>query len=218
MTAVPAARPPIPSTAADRPTVGGVVAPWANVQLADGGVDFRSQHNSRWLRCWREYLCQMCGNPLTRPMVALCGPNQLRELLFDEPPLHPECAVYASKACPMVAGERTHFADRDLVSSGRRGHTCPDPDCDCEGWVPTPGITPASSAGAPAVPYFAVYLSGYELAAASSDPTRITGGIATPDQVLAVRRVSTPGEGRCWTRMADPLADYDPPQRAPKAR
>lgn len=198
----------IPATCAHRPTIGGTVIPWANVRLADGGVDFRSHHHAKWLRCWTERLCQVCGGPLKHPIVMLGGPRQLRELLFDEPPLHPECAVYTSRACPMVAGERTHFATRDNLAAGRRGERCPDPDCDCAGWVTHPG-TGLGKGGYPAVPYFAVYVRGFALAAVVGGS--VTGGICTPADVLGVRRVSEPGRGRIWRREPDALADYSPP-------
>lgn len=70
-----AVRPSIPATCHSRPTSGGVVVPWANVQLADGGVDFRSQHESRVQRCWREGLCQLCGTSLGAVFVLFGGPR-----------------------------------------------------------------------------------------------------------------------------------------------
>jgi len=116
-------RPPIPATLEHRPTVGGLVAPWVNVALADGGVDFRTTHHSKWQRCWVEGLCQTCGEPLTRrPVVLLGGPNQIQPGgYFAERPLHPECAAYATRACPMVAGRRTHYAEHEPLAAGARG-------------------------------------------------------------------------------------------------
>lgn len=192
-------RPPIPATCEHRPTTGGLVIPWGNVELADGGCDFRSQHESRIQRCWWDGLCQLCGRPLTRPMVSFGGPRQVRALEFDEPPLHPECAVYASQACPMVAGRLDRYADRDVVADGHRGGTCPDPECDCGGWVPTPGLTPAPG-GDPAHDWYAVYISGYQLGVAADRPGRVAGAVVMRDQVLAVRHVSKPGVGRTWKR------------------
>lgn len=193
------ARPPIPATCESRPTIGGVVIPWANVELADGGVDFRSQHESRVQRCWREGLCQMCGTVITRPIVLFGGPRQVSTLQFDEPPLHPECAVYASKACPMVAGRIDRYDDRAAISEGHRGSVCPDPECPCGGWVLTPGITPGPG-GDPAHDWFAVYVSGYALAVSPDRLDRIHSAIVSAEQVLAIRHASTPGVGRIWKR------------------
>jgi hypothetical protein len=196
---------PIPARLAHRPTVGGLVQPWMNVALADGGVDFRSHHRSRAQLCWAENRCQVDGELLTRPAVLFGGPNQLRRLLFDEPALHPECAVYASKACPMVAGQLTHYAAHGIVSAGPRGQRCPDPDCDCGGWVQND--PPAGLAGAPAHPWYAVYVSGYT--PAMNLRGELFGGVVHPDEVLKVLLVSTPGTGRVWTRTPLP-DDLDP--------
>lgn len=207
--------PPIPASCEHRPlTGGGLVIPWANVALADGGVDFRSQHQSKVQRCWREQRCQVCGTAIGRPIVLFGGPRQVAELQFDEPPLHPECAVYVSLACPMVAGRLSHYAsdDREPVSAGNRGKACPDPGCDCGGWVPTPGITPGPG-GDPAHDWYAVYVSGYSLGVTEDRPDRVHAGVVARDQVLAVRHVSAPGMGRIWTRV--PLEQVCPETVAP---
>lgn len=152
-------RPPIPLALVHRPTVGGLVKPWINVELADGGVDFRAQHHARTRECLTESLCQVCGRKLYGLVVLLGGPTQLASLSFDEPPLHPECASYATRACPMLAGRQTHFAPGPALSEGRRGDRCATPGCDCGGWVSTPGLDRVDHAGKPAHPWFAVYAS-----------------------------------------------------------
>lgn len=195
-------RPPIPATCESRPTLGGVVMPWANVELADGSVDFRAQHHNRVEACWRERRCQICGKPIPRPIVFLGGPRQVAALRFDEPPLHPECAVYASKACPMVAGRLEAYADRAPVTDGQRGKTCPDPGCDCGGWVPHPGLTAPEKGGDPAHDWYAVYASDYSLGVTKDRPNQVHSGVVAPFQVLAVRHVSTPGVGRVWKRIS----------------
>lgn len=192
-------RPPIPATCEHRPTIGGVVSPWANVQLADGGVDFRAQHESRVQSCWLNGLCQLCGGRVDRPIVLFGGPRQVAALQFDEPPLHPECAVYASHACPMVAGRAEKYATRQVLVDGHRGAVCPDPGCDCGGWVPTPGLTPPAG-GDPAHDWYAVYVSGYACGVSERQPGRVHSALVSAEQVLAVRHVSTPGVGRTWKR------------------
>lgn len=195
-------RPAIPATCAARPTLGGLVIPWVNVQLADGGVDFRSQHESRAQRCWIEGLCQLCGKRIDGPpFVLLGGPRQVAGLKFDEPPLHPECAVYATQACPMVAGRIDRYADRETIANGHRGEECPDPECNCGGWVPTPGLKPAPG-GAPAHDWYAVYVSGYSLGITTDRPDRVHSGIPAPGQVIFIRHVSSPGTGRIWKRIS----------------
>lgn len=199
--------PAIPARLEHRPVRNGVALPWGNAALADGGVDFRSHHNAHWLESWQLGLCQVCGQTLTHPAVLLCGETALKHLLFNEPPAHPECAVYTSRVCPMVAGQRTHYADRPLVSSGPRGKTCPLPGCGCGGWMAHPDTT---QAGRPAPSWFAVYVRTYRLAV---DPEgQLLGGLCTPREVLTVRLVSRPGEGRCWLKVPDALDGYEPPE------
>lgn len=194
-------RPPIPASCEARPTTAGLVIPWANVELADGGVDFRVQHESKVQRCWIEGRCQLCGNVIERPFVFFGGPRQLAELKFDEPPLHPECAVYASRACPMVAGRMDHYRTGDPVADGPRGDRCVDPTCDCGGWVPTPGLTPPPG-GDPAHDWYAIYASGYSLGVTVDRPDRVHSGVLDSGQVLVVRHISTPGGGRTWKRVS----------------
>lgn len=183
-------RPPIPMALAARPTVAGLVVPWVNVRLADGGVDYRSAHHSRWLACWTNGLCQTCGQDLQGPakaevVVFLGGPNQL-DTYFDEPPLHPACASYAGKACPMVAGRMSHYADRPHVSNGPRGQTCPEPGCDCGGWTPH---THSDAGGAPAHEWWQVWARDWALAV---DPKgTLLGGRPVE---LRRRQVSRPGQ------------------------
>lgn len=174
--------------------------PWVNVQLADGGVDFRSRHDSRAQTCWREGVCQVCSIRLKRPIVLIGGPSHVASLQFDEPPLHPECAAYVSHACPMIAGRLDYFADREPISAGHRGDACSVPGCDCGGWVPTPGASASQPGGRRAHDWYAVYVSGYACAVSSAHPDSVHSGLVAPSQVLAVRHISTPGLGRTWIR------------------
>jgi hypothetical protein len=202
--------PPIPVTCANRPTIGGYVRPWINVELGDGGIDFRSQHNARVRIALEGRRCQVCATPLGGLVVLLGGPRDLRHLLFHEPPLHPECAVYTSHACPVVAGRAAHIPTGLRVSEGRRGEKCPLEGCDCGGWVPIPG---SGGQGTGLHPWYAVYALGFQVAYQSDGA--VSGALVHPSQVRAVRRVSEPGSGLCWERLENPLADYEPPNIRP---
>jgi hypothetical protein len=104
MTVADDVRPPIPASLAHRPVRGGIAQAWVNAELRDGGTDFRSPHTARYEMCWRDSLCQSCGNPCGRRPVLVCGPRQVLTLRFDEPPVCPPCAVYVRQACPFVSG------------------------------------------------------------------------------------------------------------------
>jgi hypothetical protein len=205
---------------ASRPTVGGLVRPWVNVVLADGGTDFRQTHGSNWRNAWLNRLCQVDGQKLTTPMVFLGGPNQVAEGgFFDEPPLHPECAAYASKACPMISGRMSHYRGTPSATEGRRGQVCPDPGCDCRGYLASEqvldgkgGLTvrPADErpapVGEPAHAWFAVYARSYRLA--MTPEGRVLGGV--PVGVVRVRELNASeqsGATRNDPEQPGPLAD-----------
>ena len=182
-------RPPIPVTLAHRPVQGGLVVPWINLKLADGAYDFRAPHRAKVERCWTERRCQICGERIVGVLVLFGGPNQIDTMTFDESPMHPVCATYASKACPMVAGRLATYAATPSVSQGRRGKTCPDPGCDCGGWVPSPGETPGANTGAPAHSYWSVWADDYVLAVR---PDGTLHGGQLVGQPRRVRHVSDP--------------------------
>jgi hypothetical protein len=157
-------RPPMPARLAGRPTQGGLVIPWIQVQFADGGWDFRARHTTKIRRCLIERLCQVDGEPLGRPLVLLGRAEAAvpgSGVYFDEPPLHPECARYTMAACPMVAGRMPSYSTRPTHSEGRRGARCPEPGCDCGGWVST---DPVRHEPKPAFGWVAVWVEDYALA------------------------------------------------------
>lgn len=210
MTAIEDIRPPVPVTCAHRPLIGGLVAPYVNATLADGGVDFRSPHNARYEECWKHSKCQTCGGYLGAKSVLFGGPNQLRDRHFGEPPLCLPCAAYASRACPMVAGRMERYAIHATVSEGKRGHVCPD-GCGCPGWQPTDPSVPRH-AGDPAHPWYAVYvptgswqLTGKQVTGPCNDRKcrqehvrLVLNGAILLARPLTVRLVSAPGQGRVW--------------------
>jgi hypothetical protein len=177
-------RPPIPLALVHRPTIGGFVIPWVNIRLADGGVDFRGIHNSKWQRAWTQGICQVCSEPLESPVVMLGGPNQLASY-FDEPPLHPWCASYTARACPMVAGRLERYAVRQHVSDGPRGQVCPEPGCNCAGWTPH---TRSGVGGDPAHEWWAVWCRTWKIAVTPEG--RLLGGVPVDERRR--RLVSSP--------------------------
>lgn len=210
-------RPDIPVSCATRPVVGGLVAPFVNLRMADGGVDFRSPHQARYEECWTKGLCQTCGSVIRGLAVLFGGPNQLRDRRFDEPPLCAPCALYASRACPMVAGRMDAYADRDRVSEGHRGETCPDPGCACGGFrLADP--SQADHKGDPAHPWYALYVRPgmYQVTAHKTvircsdlgcehERTLVNGCRLTAEPVKVIL-VSEPGAGRVWQKIDGGLA------------
>jgi hypothetical protein len=209
--------PDIPASCAHRPVVGGLVQPYVNVRLAGGGVDFRSADNARYEQVWRRGLCQTCGTRIAGLAVFFGGPNQVAGRRFDEPHVCAPCAVYVAKACPMVAGRRTAYASGEALAEGKRGKVCDVPGCGCMGWVET--VPGQNSAGAPAHPWYAVYVprGGWVLTAEEVTVTVkgrqitrtvINGGLLTTEPRKVVH-VSEPGRGRVWQRIKTPPQDPD---------
>lgn len=199
--------PPIPAACEHRPTIGGLVRPWVNIELADGGLDFRGQHRARAEQAITQQLCQVCGERLRRPIVLLGTSENLGRLMFVEPPLHAECAVYTSHACPMVAGRMTHHPARPALAEGPRGARCPVDDCDCGGWV---NHTPTErTEDRAAAPWYAVYVATYSYARDQNGSLLV---LTTPAAVLRVRLVSRPCEGRVWIPADDALSSYQAPE------
>lgn len=206
-------RPPIPVTCAARPVVGGVVVPWGNIRLADGGADFRRHHDPKFVAAWRHGRCQVHGGPAGQPTVLFGGPRQLATGQYTEPPVCAPCAVYTSRACPMVGGRLTRYGSGQSVAEGRRGSRCDVPGCGCGGWTES-FVTAEDHAGAPAHPYYAVYIpAGAWVVTAHQGVTVcadrgcrhrrviIDGGMLTAAP-LKIIHVSEPGQGRTWTTTA----------------
>src|SRR5947208_4982689 len=123
---------PVPARCARRPTVGdGLVVPYISVAAGDGRFLLGNVHNAKAVECIVGKLCQVCGEDLTRPAVILAPDSALAKRFTGEPALHPECARYSERVCPMVAGRMLNF---------RGGHTppglpCNVAGCDCGGWA-----------------------------------------------------------------------------------
>lgn len=196
-------RPPIPVRYPQASIRGGLAMPYVNVRLADGGVDLRSQHTARAETCWRDGRCQLCGQSIefTEGAALVGGPSQIRDLVFHEPPLHRECMVYASKACPIVAGRWSHYASGPSLAERSRGKVCYEPNCDCGGWVPSPGDPGPRHDGAPNHRWWVVFASRWALAAYPDG--RLHGGAVDIREVTSARLISDPDRGRVWERVTD---------------
>lgn len=211
--AVDETRPPIPATLASRPVRGGIALPWVNVTLADGGADFRSTHRARYEKSWLDCMCQSCGNPARPHAVLVCGPRQILTHHFDEPPTCAPCALYASRACPMVAGRVVTYPDRPRISEGHRGETCATPGCECGGWTDIDPEHSQDMGGQPALPWYACWITpgayqvtGHEATVRCTDlgcehERVMVNGAELTAPPLKVLLVSEPGLGRIWGRL-----------------
>ncbi len=150
-TPVDAEVPPIPVRLAHRPTIGGLVVPYITPHTDDGRYLFGGVDPHRQWQCLNRRLCSVCGRALIEQpsdrLILLMRLSDLPQQRTSEPALDPVCAAYTQAACPMVAGRLTHYRSTPM----RLG----------------PGMAPAADQaarlGAPAEPWFAVWLTGYHL-------------------------------------------------------
>lgn len=150
---------PIPQCLAHRPTAGGLVVPY--ISVSDGVHHILGNvHRTRALSCIRDRLCQICGRPLGRRLVVFVDQGGLDKRYTAEPALHPQCAAYSAQACPMLAGQLDRY--RRSPAPLERVE-CFEPGCGCGGWTDSPGVE-VRERGAPAGPWFAVWLPDYEVA------------------------------------------------------
>jgi hypothetical protein len=208
-------RPPIPATLADRPVKGGLAYPWVNVELADGGADYRSTHYARYEQAWTYCLCQSCGNFTGDRAVLICGPRQILTRRYDEPPVCPPCALYASRACPMVGGRTEVYPERPRVVAGHRGAKCTDPSCGCDGWTDTDPEHSADQGGQRALPWYACWIrpgdytvTAHVITAKCSDlgcehERVIVNGAILNVAPLKILLVAEPGAGRIWRKLTE---------------
>lgn len=194
MTAVP-----IPLRCAARPVQGGLVVPWVSAQLGDAGFDLGHLHTSKMNRAFAECRCQICGERITGRIVFFLSDSALPTMHAGEPPLHPECAAYSAKACPMVDGRMPHYRTSLSRVYGPAGKHCNIPGCDCGGWTET-SDSADTNRGRPAEPWHAVWCNDYavtapdEATAALLRKGRVPVGVslgARIDHPLKVRPVRT---------------------------
>lgn len=176
---------PIPERCAARPVHQGLVVPYVSLTI-DGEVKFGQTHGIRVAECIVNHLCQICGRSLGPKFVFLLAESMLAKRFSGEPALHPECAAYSTQACPMVGGRMRTYAraERDYT-----GKPCPDPACDCNGWV----SDQHTNAGRPAEPWFSAWFTGYAIgirdAARPLEVGNISGAVLDREP-LKVRQIT----------------------------
>lgn len=188
----------IPRTLAHLPVIAGMAVPWITAVTADGRPVFGQIDGLRHTTCLLLRLCQVCGSALTSRIVLLVRDRDLSNQFTAEPGLHPWCAAYSMRACPMVAGRMDHYRATPRSLTAGPVHSAPD-DGDNDVLSALRDLTAfldlaaslhqhAARRGAPAVPWSAVWVSDYRLI---TDPmTRTVSASFAHTPVLRVRRVS----------------------------
>ena len=139
--------PRIPLSLQHLPTVGGLAVPWITPRTGDGRYLLGSVDRRLAERALLNRWCGVCGRPLESRAVLMMRLSDLSRQCTNEPALHPWCAVYTGKSCPMVGGrlDRYRSSQPQLDSNMRRAADA------------------AARQGAVAEPWFAVWLAGYQV-------------------------------------------------------
>ncbi|HEV2346411.1 MAG TPA: hypothetical protein VGS97_20095 [Actinocrinis sp.] len=146
---------PIPERARNRHVRSGLAVPYITLEI-DGRTLWGETHGRKVVDCIVNRLCQLCAQPLGEKFVFLLTEEQLAERFTREPPLHPECAAYAQRACPMIAGRMTHYA---WIAREHTGKGCVEPGCGCGGWITHEDN--GDNRGRPAEAWFAAWFTDY---------------------------------------------------------
>ncbi|MEW1843011.1 hypothetical protein AB0392_34155 [Nonomuraea angiospora] len=89
-----------------------MVIPYITLRHADGTPEFGRVNTPKLAECIIERRCQLCARKLTDAAVLMARPQDFGYGYVPEPAQHPECAAYATKACPMLSGRLPRHRDR----------------------------------------------------------------------------------------------------------
>lgn len=194
-------RPPILARLHDAPTAQGLTIPYltlrhhghitlwghrAHVTPVWGAVD-----PERYALVLALGLCQICGNGLGDRVVVFARPQDWLRGIGPEAGLHPECADYSARGCPMLAGRMPHYRSTAVAA---RFTPCDNPECGCRLWI-RPGVDSeeALRAGQPADAWYALWLNGedYQIVHHPGDGSASSGfGVQLRGvRVLRIRKI-----------------------------
>lgn len=162
--------PPIPERLAHLPVQGGLVVPVIAVARGDGQFDHGVNNATAAREMIRRGLCGICAEPLTGVVVAVTAKPETG--YATDPPMHPECAAYSMRACPMLAGRLPRYRDRSQSDAV-------DPTLPVHRGEPAPPT------------WYAVWLTRYSQAI-GGEPPRLIGAAWDADDVLKIREVKRP--------------------------
>lgn len=91
------------------------------VAWMDGRPEFRLSDPKKWLACYRDRLCWVCGQPLGVHFAFTIGPMCAINRTTAEPPEHRECAEWSVKGCPFLVKPQMHRRE-DEVTEQHKGN------------------------------------------------------------------------------------------------
>jgi hypothetical protein len=146
--------PDIPLHLLGRPTSGGLVVPWITPVTAARQYLFGKISDVRQRRCLLQRRCQVCWRRLTERAVLFARESDLPLECTGEPAVCPPCAAYSGRACPMLSGRRSHYRAGQHPALADR----------------SAGADQLQRQAAPAEPWYAVWIRGYEVISHPAEP------------------------------------------------
>ncbi|RDI45308.1 hypothetical protein [Nocardia mexicana] len=194
------ARPPILARLHDAPSAQGLTIPFVTLCHRGGRMPVWGALDPADLQLVLSFsLCQVCGHPFGDRVVVLLRPADWLRGIGPEPGLHPECAHYATAACPVLAARVSHYRSRATAARLTR---CDDPQCQCAVWKPpVTGSDEDKRAGQPIEAWYAVWIDRdhYRIARhpGDEDTPPMAGVLLRDVPLLAIRKVrdATPDPG-----------------------
>lgn len=180
--------PPIPQRLAALPQSGGLAVPYISMPKpgTPGAFLLGEMHGAKAGECIVNYLCQIDGKPLgPKPWLFLGTQRAIDDGFSAEPALHPECAAYSARACPMLNGSMATYAKRERTHDGE---PCSEAGCDCGGWVTAPQ---SGRAGEPAEPWFQIWVRGHAIGIREPGPLTVGNvtGAVFKNQIIKTRPI-----------------------------
>lgn len=105
---------------AKRPQWHGFPVPFFASVRSDGTWDFKIVSEANRVACAKDRLCWVCGEALLTPIVFIGGPVSTARRLYNDGPMHPECADDALAICPFMLGTMDYAESFDI--SKHPGH------------------------------------------------------------------------------------------------
>lgn len=76
------------------------------VQWLDGSPEFRIADGDAWLKCVKDEVCWVCGQPMGNYRAFVIGPMCSINRVSADPPGHRECMEYAVRVCPFMVNPK----------------------------------------------------------------------------------------------------------------
>ena len=111
----------IPDFLSHLPRFGEYPVPFTQMWI-DGKPDFRVVDPEKSIKCIQEKLCAICGVRSGEFCYFIGGHYPNRSSLFVDPPMHEQCALFVSKVCPFVSGQRDKYSKRPVDEKVMRVH------------------------------------------------------------------------------------------------